>query len=134
MFSDHNHIDREKIDRMLRARAEALGLDPTALETEVGGAPLRELLCALIEDTLREADAENRETLRQRQQAGREAAARAGVVLGRPSKLRSEKRFAKLRDLYERREITAEEAAQRLHVSVSTFYRWLREARAADRE
>ena len=128
MFSDHNHIDREKIDRMLRARAEALGLDPTALETEVGGAPLRELLCALIEDTLREADAESRETLRQRQQAGREAAARAGVVLGRPSKLRSEKRFAKLRDL------TAEEAAQRLHVSVSTFYRWLREARAADRE
>ena len=134
MFSDHNHIDREKIDRMLRARAEALGLDPTALETEVGGAPLRELLCALIEDTLHEADAESRETLRQRQQAGREAAARAGVVLGRPSKLRSEKRFAKLRDLYERREITAEEAAQRLHVSVSTFYRWLREARAADRE
>lgn len=132
MFAGQTQFDREKIDRMLQERIMALGVDPTALETEVGGEPLRALLCALIEETLQEAETENRELLRQRQQAGREAAAKQGISLGRPSKRCSDKRFAKMRGLYESREITAEEAAQRLHVSVSTFYRWLRESRQAD--
>ncbi|MBS5280349.1 MAG: recombinase family protein [Butyricicoccus pullicaecorum] len=67
-----------------------------------------------------------------RQRAGRIAAQKQGVNLGRPSKKCSDKRFSKIRDLYESHQISAEESAQRLHVSVSTFYRWLRESREHD--
>ena len=103
-----------------------------ALEEPVGDGTLRQLVCDLIADTLAEAKAAAQRDLYNRQRAGRIAAQKQGVNLGRPSKKCSDKRFSKIRDLYESHQISAEEAAQRLHVSVSTFYRWLRESREHD--
>lgn len=107
MIPGYQTVDHDKIERMLAARLEALGIPAEALEEPVGDGTLR-------------------------QRAGRIAAQKQGVNLGRPSKKCSDKRFSKIRDLYESHQISAEEAAQRLHVSVSTFYRWLRESREHD--
>ena len=128
-MTEREKIDREQIDRLLRERAQALGIASEALAQEVGGQTLEALLGDLIEQTVREVHTRERETLAARQRAGREAAAQAGVVLGRPSKQPGRKRLDKICGAYTRGELTAEQAAQRLHVSVSTFYRWLRQQR-----
>lgn len=96
------------------------------------GVTLHQLVCDLIADILTEATDAAQRDLYNRQRAGRIAAQKQGVNLGRPSKKCSDKRFSKIRDLYESHQISAEESAQRLHVSVSTFYRWLRESREHD--
>lgn len=96
------------------------------------GVTLHQLVCDLIADILAEATDAAQRDLYNRQRAGRIAAQKQGVNLGRPSKKCSDKRFSKIRDLYESHQISAEESAQRLHVSVSTFYRWLRESREHD--
>ncbi len=132
MIPGYQSVDQEKIERMLAARLEALGIPAEALEEPVGDGTLRQLICDLVADTLAEAKAAAQRDLYNRQRAGRIAAQKQGVNLGRPSKKCSDKRFTKIRDLYESHQISAEEAAQRLHVSVSTFYRWLREAREHD--
>lgn len=132
MIPAYQSFDPKKIDQMLSARLEALGIPAEALDETVGDGTLRQLICDLVAETLAEAGAEAQRDLYDRQRAGRIAAQQQGVNLGRPSKKCSDKRFAKIRGLYESQQITAEQAAQRLHVSVSTFYRWLREARARD--
>lgn len=96
------------------------------------GVTLHQLVCDLIADIFTEATDAAQRDLYNRQRAGRIAAQKQGVNLGRPSKKCSDKRFSKIRDLYESHQISAEESAQRLHVSVSTFYRWLRESREHD--
>lgn len=131
MFSPKKSIDQEELEQLVAERAAALGLSPETLLHEIEGQPLRDLLCALITDVLEQTDAERRADLLARQKKGREAMAARGGSLGRPCK-RSDKRFARLREEYEAGVISAEEAAQRLHVSVSTFYRWLRDARQSD--
>ena len=132
MIPAYQSFDPKKIDQMLSARLEALGIPAEALDETVGDGTLRQLICDLVAETLAEAGAEAQRDLYDRQRAGRIAAQQQGANLGRPSKKCSDKRFAKIRGLYESQQITAEQAAQRLHVSVSTFYRWLREARARD--
>ena len=131
MFSSKKSIDPEELERLIAERATALGISSEALLREVEGLPLRDLLCTLITDVLEQTDAERRADLLARQKKGREAAAARGESLGRPCK-RSDKRFTRLREEYEAGTVSAEEAAQRLHVSVSTFYRWLRDARHAE--
>lgn len=128
-MTEREKIDREQIDRLLRERAQALGIASEALAQEVGGQTLEALLGDLIEQTVRQVHTREREALAARQRAGREAAAQAGVALGRPSKRPGRKRLEKICGAYARGELTAEQAAQRLHVSVSTFYRWLRQQR-----
>lgn len=132
MIPGYETVDHDKIERMLAARLESLGIPAEALEEPVGDGTLRQLVCDLIADTLAEAKAAAQRDLYNRQRAGRIAAQEQGVNLGRPSKKCSDKRFSKIRDLYESHQISAEESAQRLHVSVSTFYRWLRESREHD--
>ena len=124
MIPAYQSFDPKKIDQMLSARLEALGIPAEALDETVGDGTLRQLICDLVAETLAEAGAEAQRDLYDRQRAGRIAAQQQGVNLGRPSKKCSDKRFAKIRGLYESQQITAEQAAQRLHVSVSTFYRW----------
>ena len=131
MFSSKKEMDPEKLEQLIVERAAACGLSPDALLREIDGHPLQELLCTLITDVLEQTDAERREDLLARQKKGRAEAAARGENLGRPCK-RSDKRFGRLREEYEAGLVSAEEAAQRLHVSVSTFYRWLRDARRAD--
>lgn len=130
MFSSKKSIDPEELERLIAERATALGISSEALLREVEGLPLRDLLRTLVTDVLEQTDAERRADLLARQKKGREAAAARGESLGRPCK-RSDKRFTRLREEYKAGTVSAEEAAQRLHVSVSTFYRWLRDARHA---
>ena len=132
MIPGYETVDHDKIERMLAARLESLGIPAEALEEPVGDGTLRQLVCDLIADILTEATDAAQRDLYNRQRAGRIAAQKQGVNLGRPSKKCSDKRFSKIRDLYESHQISAEESAQRLHVSVSTFYRWLRESREHD--
>ncbi len=134
MIPGYKKPSREKIDDILRTRLEALEIPPETLEQSTGAGTLRELICALVEETLIEVNTQAQNELYERQQAGREEAQRRGVSLGRPSKKCSDKRLLKIRGLYETHAISAEEAAQRLHISVSTFYRWLRESREQDSE
>lgn len=130
MIPKYKRPSADKIDAILRARLAALDIPPETLDRPAGSGTLRELICSLVEDTLNEVSVQAQNELYERQQAGREEAQRRGVNLGRPSKKCSDKRFDKIRGLYESHAISAEEAAQRLHISVSTFYRWLRESRA----
>lgn len=142
MIPGYETVDHDKIERMLAARLEALGIPAEALDAPVSdsstpppspeGFTLHQLVCDLIADILTEATDAAQRDLYNRQRAGRIAAQKQGVNLGRPSKKCSDKRFSKIRDLYESHQISAEESAQRLHVSVSTFYRWLRESRKND--
>lgn len=142
MIPEYETVDHDKIERMLAARLKALGIPAEALDAPVSdsstpppspdGVTLHQLVCDLIADILTEATDAAQRDLYNRQRAGRIAAQKQGVNLGRPSKKCSDKRFSKIRDLYESHQISAEESAQRLHVSVSTFYRWLRESREHD--
>ncbi len=142
MIPGYETVDHDKIEHMLAARLEALGIPAEALDAPVSdsstpppspdGVTLHQLVCDLIADILTEATDAAQRDLYNRQRAGRIAAQKQGVNLGRPSKKCSDKRFSKIRDLYESHQISAEESAQRLHVSVSTFYRWLRESREHD--
>lgn len=67
-----------------------------------------------------------RENIRQRQAEGIEAAKARGVRFGRP-KLEKPKHFAKIRDTYQKGEITRKEAARLLGISTATFDRWRKE-------
>lgn len=126
--------ERKDIERLLDKQAERLGIAPEELQQQVQDSlPLRDLLCELVEEMLVAARQEESAELRRRQKEGMDRAQAQGVTLGRPSK-RSDKRFNKIRALYEAKEVSAEEAAKRLHVSVSTFYRWLRQSRREEKE
>lgn len=133
MLSVMKRYERKDIERLLDEQAAKLGIAPEELQQKVqDSVPLRELLCELVEEALVAARAEESAELRRRQKEGMNRAQAEGVTLGRPSK-KSDKRFEKIRALYEKKQISAEDAAKRLHVSVSTFYRWLRQSRSADR-
>lgn len=67
-----------------------------------------------------------RESIRQRQAEGIEAAKARGVRFGRP-KLEKPKHFAKIRDIYQKGEITRKETVRLLGISAATFDRWRKE-------
>ena len=133
MFLPKKSIDPETLEQLVQERAAALGIPQEMLAREVGGQTMHDLLCTLVADVLEQTDLDRKAELLERQRKGREETAARGGSLGRPCK-RSDKRFARLYEEYENGTVTAEEAAQRLHVSVSTFYRWLREARQANQQ
>ncbi len=132
MLSVKKEYGRTEIEKLLETHTRKLGIPAEELARKVqGDLSLQELLCSLVEDAITTAREQESAELRRRQREGMTRAQEQGVTLGRPSK-RSDKRFEKIRGMYERREISAEEAAKRLHVSISTFYRWLRQSRKAD--
>ena len=132
MLSVKKEYGRTEIEKLLEKHTRKLGIPAEDLARKVqGDLSLQELLCSLVEDAITTAREQESAELRRRQREGMTRAQEQGVTLGRPSK-RSDKRFEKIRGMYERREISAEEAAKRLHVSISTFYRWLRQSRKAD--
>ena len=65
-----------------------------------------------------------REFIRQRQAEGIAAAKERGVKFGRPPKERPAS-FQDIREAWKRREISAREAARRLHVNHKTFLEWV---------
>lgn len=133
MLSVKKEYGREDIERLLEEHTRRLGISQEELERKVqDDLSLHELLCELVEEAIATAREQESAELRRRQREGMTRAQEQGVTLGRPSK-RSDKRFEKIRALYENKDISAEDAAKRLHVSISTFYRWLRQSRNAER-
>lgn len=132
MLSVKNEYARADIERLLAEHTERMGVPQEELNREVcSGLTMRELLCNLTEEAIKTVRERESAELRRRQREGMTRAQEQGVTLGRPSK-RSDRRFEKIRALYENKDISAEDAAKRLRVSISTFYRWLRQSRKSD--
>ena len=132
MLSVKNEYTRTDIEQLWEEHTGRLGITQEELGRQVHeGFTLHELLCTITADAIRTVRERESAELRRRQREGMTRAQEQGVTLGRPSK-RSDRRFEKIRMLYENKDISAEDAAKRLHVSISTFYRWLRQSRKAD--
>ncbi len=134
MLSVKNEYARADIERLLQEHTDRMGISREELNKEIReGLSCYDLLCTLTGDMIQTVRERESAELRRRQREGMTRAQEQGVTLGRPSK-RSDKRFDKIRAMYEKKEISAEEASKRLHLSISTFYRWLRQSRKADVE
>ena len=99
-------------------------LDIPLLDTRQKSSDLTGILIAdLVLQILSYVAQQERELIRQRQAEGIAAAKERGVKFGRPSKEPPE-RFDEVREAWNRREISAREAARRLQVSHATFLGW----------
>ena len=134
MITAKKEYSKEEIAEVLQGHLAELGMTEEVLIKEVrDGLSVNDLLISIVSDVVAAVKEREKEDLRQRQREGMLRAQEQGVVLGRPSK-RSDSRFERIRARYENKDITAEEAAGRMSVSISTFYRWLRQSRNADVE
>lgn len=134
MITAKKEYSKEEIAEVLQGHLAELGMTEEVLIKEVrDGLSVNDLLISVVSDVVADVKEMEKESLRQRQREGMLRAQEQGVVLGRPSK-RSDSRFERIRARYENKDITAEEAAGRMSVSISTFYRWLRQSRNADVE
>lgn len=135
LFTELTKIDRSELEDRLEQGLSERGIDPGLLTQTLGeqGVPVRELMLGVIEDAIREAAEANRESFRARQRKGIRDAISRGTPIGRPSR-KDDKKFAEVFALYEDRQVTGDEAAKRLHVARGTFYRWVKEARAAEKK
>lgn len=132
MLSVKNEYSREDIEVLLKKHTDRLGVSEEELAREIcPGYTLHEFLCTFTSDAIKTVRELESAELRRRQREGMTRAQEQGVTLGRPSK-RSDRRFEKVRAMYENKEVSAEEASKRLRVSISTFYRWLRQSRKMD--
>lgn len=116
MLSVKNEYTRTDIEQLLEEHTGRLGITQEELGCQVHeGFTLHELLCTITADAIRTVRERESAELRRRQREGMTRAQEQGVTLGRPSK-RSDRRFEKIRMLYENKDISAEDAAKRLHV------------------
>lgn len=99
-------------------------LDTRAAQSGITGAFITDVVLQLLSYV---AQVE-RENIRQRQAEGIAAARARGVRFGRPPKKRP-KCYDETKSAFVSRNITRKEAASRLHVSVTTFEKWMREDR-----
>lgn len=105
--------------------ADIVVLDMPLLDTRPGKDLTGSLIADIVLSLLSYVAQTEREAIRKRQAEGIAAAKSRGVRFGRqPIDMPPEAPETKA--AYLRGTITAEEAADRLHVSVSTFYRWVR--------
>ena len=127
LFTELGKIDKEEITEELRQAAEARGLNPALLDEQIEGKiSLQALATDVLETLIARAAEANRAEFRARQRMGMEQALEQGKPIGRPS-MRSDQHFAEVREMYRAHEISGREAAEMLHVSRGTFYRWLKE-------
>ncbi|MCD8348971.1 MAG: recombinase family protein [Lachnospiraceae bacterium] len=80
----------------------------------------------LVLDVLNYVEKSRREFRRQRQREGISAAQSRGVKFGRRTKM-DVREFQKVKDAYERGELTVTAAADKLEISRGTFRRWIKE-------
>ena len=100
-------------------------LDIPLLDTRQKGRDLTGTFIAdLVLQILSYVAQTEREFIRQRQAEGIAAAKERGVRLGRPPMTRPAL-FREIREAWERREISAREAARRLNVNHKTFLEWV---------
>lgn len=108
-------------------QADIVVLDMPLLDTRQTGRDLTGTFAAdLVLQILSYVAQTERENIRQRQMEGIAAAKLRGVRFGRPRKPVPEK-FFRLKERWERREITSRQAANELHIAQDTFIRWVRE-------
>lgn len=107
-------------------RANIVVLDMPLLDTRQSGRDLTGTFVAdLVLQILSYVAQTERENIRQRQLEGIQAARLRGVRFGRPRKEVPEE-FAHYKNLWERNEVAAREAARRLGIATDTFLRWVK--------
>lgn len=127
LFTELNKIDRPEIWKRLEQSLRERGIDPAVLKQTIGeGVAVEDLLASVLEELIDDAAEANRESFRARQRKGMADARSKGVPIGRPSQ-KDAAMFAAVKAMYEDRQITGQEAANRLGVARGTFYRWLKE-------
>ena len=103
-------------------------LDMPLLDTRRGKDLMGTFLSDIVLQVLSFAAENERTNIRQRQAEGIAAAKARGVRFGRPQLLMPEN-FGQMVSAWERKTISAKEAARRCGISEATFYRRLREYR-----
>ncbi len=127
LFKTLQEYDIDQIRQELIQYTEELGLSKDALSATVEGKmTVEELVSKLAARLIDEAAQEDRRRFRQKQSEGIARAQQAGVAIGRPTR-KQDKRFRRVREMYQAQEVTGQEAARLLSVAPSTFYRWLRQ-------
>lgn len=112
--------------------ADIVVLDMPLLDTRRGKDLMGTFLSDIVLQVLSFAAENERTNIRQRQAEGIAAAKARGVKFGRPQIMMPE-HFQKTVRLWERKEITIQEAIERCGVSEATFYRRLKEFREEKR-
>ena len=104
MLSVKNEYARADIERLLQEHTDRMGISREELNKEIReGLSCYDLLCTLTGDMIQTVRERESAELRRRQREGMTRAQEQGVTLGRPSK-RSDKRFDKIRAMYEKKE------------------------------
>jgi DNA invertase Pin-like site-specific DNA recombinase len=107
-------------------QADVVVLDIPLLDTRQKGRDLTGTFIAdLVLQILSYVAQAEREFIRQRQAEGIAAAKARGVKFGRPPK-KYPPLFREIREAWKRQEISAREAARRLHIHHKTFLEWVR--------
>ena len=108
-------------------QADIVVLDMPLLDTRQTGRDLTGTFVAdLVLQILSYVAQTERENIRQRQMEGIAAAKLRGVQFGRPRKPVPEE-FFRLKERWERKEISSRQAAKELHIAQDTFLRWVHE-------
>ncbi len=127
LFKTLQEYDTDQIRGEMKQYLSELGLSESALSTVVDGKmTVEELVGKLTAHLIEQAAQEDRRRFRQKQSEGIARAQQAGVAIGRPTR-KQDKRFRRVREMYQAQEVTGQEAARLLSVAPSTFYRWLRQ-------
>lgn len=109
-------------------------LDMPLLNTQEHTELVGQLITDLVLQLLSFVAQTERESIRERQRAGIDAAMARGVRFGRPRAALSEDQFTSMVAAWRRGEFTAQEAAQRLGISRGTFFNRVRELTATVNE
>ena len=107
-------------------QAAVVVLDMPLLDTRQGRDLTGTLIADIVLQLLSYVAQTEREFIHQRQAEGIAAAKRNGVKFGPPRKERGET-YALYREQWQRGELSAREAGERLGVAHTTFLRWVRE-------
>lgn len=127
LFKTLQEYDNDQIRAQMIAYLSELGLSESVLSVELDGKmTVAELVSKLTAHLIEKAAQEDRRRFRQKQSEGIARAQQAGVAIGRPTR-KQDKRFRRVREMYQAQEVTGQEAARLLSVAPSTFYRWLRQ-------
>lgn len=127
LFTALKQYDSHQIEAETQRYLKELGLPQEVLQSPLGrGVTTGMLINGLTERLILLAAEEDRKRFREKQSEGIARAQRAGVAIGRPTR-KQDKRFQKVRDMYQTQKVTGQEAARLLGVAPSTFYRWMRQ-------
>lgn len=114
-------------------RVKIMDIPTTMTDFPPGQEALQEVITNLIVEIFSYLAEKERESIRQRQREGIDAARKAGVHLGRHSIKRPEN-WALVYSCWKRHEITAIEAMKQMSLKKGTFYKLVKETENEERE